>query len=109
MTSQYKRGRYKRLSRLSEQNKKPQKLQASSHTPNHQSRRSKIGGHKVRIEVGFAQAPRAPTLQAIANTYKSKTGLQTEEKELLQRLSETEKTGIIESAIANIQDKPSRI
>ena len=63
----------------------------------------------MRIEVGFAQAPRAPTLQAIANTYKSKTGLQTEEKELLQRLSETEKTGIIESAIANIQDKPSRI
>jgi hypothetical protein len=49
------------------------------------------------------------TLHAIAKTYKSKTGLQTEEKELLQRLSETEKTGIIESTIANIQDEPTYI
>ena len=63
----------------------------------------------MRIEVGFAQAPRAPTLQVIANTYKSKTGLQTEEKELLQRLSETEETGIIESAVANIQDEATYI
>jgi len=49
-----------------------------------------------------------PTLQAIADTFRSKTGLQTDEKDLLQKLSETEKTGIIESAIANIQDEPTR-
>jgi exosortase len=49
-----------------------------------------------------------PTLTAIAGTYKSKTGLQIGEKDLLQKLSETEKTGIIESAIANIQDEPTR-
>lgn len=49
------------------------------------------------------------TLHAIAKTHKSKTGLQTEEKELLQRLSETEETGIIESAVANIQDEATYI
>jgi exosortase len=49
-----------------------------------------------------------PTLTAIAGTYKSKTGLQIGEKDLLEKLSETEKTGIIESAIANIQDEPTR-
>jgi exosortase len=49
-----------------------------------------------------------PTLQAIADTYKSKIGFLIEEKDLLQKLSETEKTGIIESAIANIQDEPTR-
>jgi hypothetical protein len=49
-----------------------------------------------------------PTLQAIADTFKIKTGIQIDEKDLLQKLSETEKTGIIESAIANIQDEPTR-
>jgi exosortase len=49
-----------------------------------------------------------PTLQAIADTYKSRTRLKIDEKDLLQKLSETEKTGIIESAIANIQDEPTR-
>jgi exosortase len=58
--------------------------------------------------IAETEKTRKPTLQAIANTYKRKTGLQIEEKELLQRLSETEKTGIIESAIANIQDEPIR-
>jgi hypothetical protein len=49
-----------------------------------------------------------PTLQAIADTYESKTGFKIDEKDLLQKLSETEKTGIIESATANIQDEPTR-
>jgi len=39
----------------------------------------------VRIEIGFAQAPHAPTLQAIANTYKSKTGLQTKRKRIVTK------------------------
>jgi exosortase len=50
-----------------------------------------------------------PTLRAIADTYEAKTGLQIKEKDLLQRLSDTEKTGIIESATANIHDEPTRI
>jgi exosortase len=50
-----------------------------------------------------------PTLEAIAETYKIKTGLQTEKEELLQKLQETEKTGIAKNAIANIQDEPTRI
>jgi hypothetical protein len=48
-----------------------------------------------------------PTLQAIANTYKSKTNLQTEDKDLLQKLSKTEKTDIIKGATANILDQPA--
>ena len=48
------------------------------------------------------------TLRAIADTYESKTGLKIDEKDLLQKLSETERTGIIESATANIQDEPIR-
>jgi exosortase len=50
-----------------------------------------------------------PTLEAIADTYKIKTGLQTEKEELLQKLQGTEKTGIAKNAIANIQDEPTRI
>ena len=50
-----------------------------------------------------------PTLEAIADTYKIKTVLQIEKEELLQRLSETEKTGIVEGRIANVQDEPTRI
>ena len=50
-----------------------------------------------------------PTLEAIAETYKIKTGLQIEKEELLQKLSETEKTGIAKEIITNIQDEPTRI
>jgi exosortase len=50
-----------------------------------------------------------PTLGAIADTYKSRTGVQIEEKDLLQKLSETEKTGIIASTTANVQDEPTRV
>ncbi len=50
-----------------------------------------------------------PILQVIADTYKSKTGLQIDEKDLFQKLSQTEKTGIIENATANIQDEPTHI
>jgi exosortase/archaeosortase family protein len=53
--------------------------------------------------------PTKPTLQAIAKTYRSKTGLQIEEEDLLRRLSQTEKTGIIASTIANVQDDPTHI
>ena len=50
-----------------------------------------------------------PTLEAIAVTYKIKNGLQIGKEELLQKLQETEKTGIAINTIANIQDEPTRI
>jgi len=50
-----------------------------------------------------------PTVGAIAETYKSRNDVQIDEKDLLQKLSETEKTGIIASAIANVQDEPTRV
>jgi len=50
-----------------------------------------------------------PTLGAIAATYKDRTGEPIEEEKLLQKLTEAEKTGIIKSAIASIQDEPTRI
>jgi exosortase/archaeosortase family protein len=71
----------------------------------------KLSSHNKQIIDAIAETQKTtkPTPQAIANTYKSKTGLQIEEKELLQKLSETEKTGIAESQIANVQDEPTRI
>lgn len=50
-----------------------------------------------------------PTLDAIAEAYRIKTGLQIENEDLLRRISETEKTGIAESSVANVQDEPTRI
>jgi exosortase len=50
-----------------------------------------------------------PTLNAIATTYKNKTSEPLEEQKLLQKLSETEKTGIIKSNIANIHDEPTQV
>jgi exosortase len=50
-----------------------------------------------------------PRLRAMADAYKGRTGVQIEEKDLLQKLSETEKTGIIAGAIANVQDEPTRV
>jgi exosortase len=58
--------------------------------------------------VAETEKTKKPTLQAIAGTYESKTGLKIDEKDLLQKLSETEKTGIIESTTANVQDEPTR-
>jgi hypothetical protein len=55
------------------------------------------------------QKSSTPTLSAIAATYKSKTGKTIEKEELFKRLSETEKTGIIKSDIANNYDEPIRI
>jgi len=49
------------------------------------------------------------TLGAIATTYKNKTEEPVEEEKLLQKLSEAEKTGIIKSDIASIQDEPTQI
>jgi exosortase len=51
-----------------------------------------------------------PTLQAIADTYKKKERIEfVDKKELLQRLSQAEKTGIILSDIANVRDEPTQI
>jgi uncharacterized membrane protein YraQ (UPF0718 family) len=58
--------------------------------------------------IAETEKTKKPTLQAIADTFRSKTGLQIEEKDLLLKLSETEKTGVIESVTANIQDEPTR-
>jgi hypothetical protein len=58
--------------------------------------------------IAKTEKTKKPTLQAIADTYESKTGRKIDEKDLLQKLSETEKTGIIGSTTANIQDEPTR-
>jgi exosortase len=47
-----------------------------------------------------------PTLGAIVSAYRSITGESIKEEELLQRLSDTEKTGIIKRDITNRQDQP---
>jgi exosortase len=49
------------------------------------------------------------TLNAIITTYKNKTGEPLEEQKLLQKLSETERTGIIKSNIANKHDEPIHV
>lgn len=49
-----------------------------------------------------------PTLTAIANTYRKKIGKITKE-ELLYKITEAEKTGIIQRAIKNIYDQPIQI
>jgi len=50
-----------------------------------------------------------PTLGGIAATYKNRTGEPVQEEKLLQRLTEAEKTDIIKSAIASVQDEPTRV
>jgi exosortase len=49
-----------------------------------------------------------PTLNAIKKTYKTRTG-ETTDEEMLMRLKETEKTGIVKSEIANVRDEPKQI
>jgi exosortase len=70
----------------------------------------KLSSENRQIIDAIAQTEKTakPTLQAIADTYESKTGAKIDEKDLLQKLSEAQKTGIIESATANIQDEPTR-
>lgn len=55
------------------------------------------------------QKTTTPTLSAIVTTYKNRTGEPIEEEELLHRISEAEKTGIIKSDIASNQDTPTQI
>ena len=47
-----------------------------------------------------------PTLNNIAKTYRKTTKKSIRKKRLLQKLLELEKTGLIESRIANKQDEP---
>jgi hypothetical protein len=49
-----------------------------------------------------------PTLNAINATYKTRIGESTEE-EMLQKLREAEKTGMIKREIANVRDEPTQI
>lgn len=50
-----------------------------------------------------------PTLQAIAKTFRGKTGQRIDKEDLLLRLSGTENAGIIRGAIANVQDEPTYV
>lgn len=50
-----------------------------------------------------------PTLRAVAATYKNRIGEPIEEEKLFHKLSEAEKTGIIKSDVASIQDEPTQI
>jgi len=52
------------------------------------------------------QKTTTPTLNAIVSTYKNRTDKTIEPEELLERIKEAEKTGIIKSYIANKQDEP---
>jgi hypothetical protein len=47
-----------------------------------------------------------PTLDNIRTTYQRRVGQPIDEEQLLQKLSELEKTGIIKSKVANKQDEP---
>jgi exosortase len=50
-----------------------------------------------------------PTLHAIASTYEDRIGDSVDSEELLQKLSEAEKTGIIRSEIASVYDEPTKV
>jgi exosortase len=50
-----------------------------------------------------------PTLGAIAAVYKSKTDELINDEEVLHRLYDAEKTGIIEGGVANVQDVPTQV
>jgi exosortase len=50
-----------------------------------------------------------PTLDAIATTHKNNTGEPIEEKKLLHKLRELEKTDIIKGDVANVSDEPTMI
>ena len=52
---------------------------------------------------------KTPTLNNIATTYRKTIGLTIDDEQLLSKLSDLEKTGIIKSEIANIQDEPAQI
>jgi len=50
-----------------------------------------------------------PTLNGIAKSYARMTGKPPDKEALTEKLSETEKTGLIKSEIANLQDEPIRV
>jgi exosortase len=56
-----------------------------------------------------AEEIKRPTLHTITVAYQSKTGEPIEDEKMLQKLSETEKTGIIKGGIGNVQDDPTQI
>jgi hypothetical protein len=47
-----------------------------------------------------------PTFETIAEIYKRRTGEDVEKEVLLQKLSEIERTGMVESRIVNLNDQP---
>jgi hypothetical protein len=55
------------------------------------------------------EGTKKPTLHAIASTYKDRIGDYVDPEELLQKLSEVEKTGIVKSEIANVYDEPTKV
>ncbi len=53
-----------------------------------------------------AEKQKPPTLNTILQAFANITGQTTSKEELIQRLSDAEKTGIVEKKIANIEDEP---
>jgi exosortase len=53
-----------------------------------------------------AEKQKPPTLNTILQAFANITGQTTSKEELIQRLSDAEKTGIVERKIANIEDEP---
>jgi exosortase len=50
-----------------------------------------------------------PTLHTITASYESKTGESIAYQEMLRRLSQAERTGIIEAGVANVEDEPTQV
>jgi exosortase len=70
----------------------------------------KLSTSNKRIIDAISETEKAttPTLNAIASTYKNRIGEPIENEELLQKFSDIEKTGIIRSELASIQDEPTK-
>lgn len=67
------------------------------------------GNKQVIDTVRETEIAARPTLNAITETYESKTGEPIAYQEMLRKLFLAEKTGIIESQVDNVQDEPLQV
>ncbi|MGD0160673.1 MAG: exosortase/archaeosortase family protein [Candidatus Bathyarchaeia archaeon] len=67
------------------------------------------GNKQVIDTVRETEIAARPTLNAITETYESKTGEPIAYQEMLRKLFLAEKTGIIESRVDNVQDEPLQV
>jgi len=67
------------------------------------------GNRQIIDAVQETEKANRPTLRAIRAVYRSKTGEPIGDEEMLQRLFEAKKTGIIEDGVVNVQDEPTQV